>query len=357
MKSIRKLKNNLFFDLNDGSCQEKLQVILPQDVRNSNLTTGSSVLAIGKLSISPSGQLELHANKIDVLGTCTISNGYPFAPRKMYPPEYIRQYLHFRPRTNKFSSLLRIRDAITFEIHNFLHSRGFINIHTPVLTSNDCEGAGEVFVVMPDNKLLLKEMQKPNVPFDEAYFGTKVYLSVSGQLHLEAAAHGLSKVYTFGPTFRSENSRSRHHLSEFYMLEVEIAFLDTIDELISFIELMIKSITSQLLNKHSEDIANFQPIKDSNIIMYANKSYCVLDFDEVSSILHKNIDKFKTPYSINEGPSKEHEIFLVKYCEAPVFIINWPKYMKPFYMKECNHDPLKVSFSYIVFITKIYREN
>lgn len=339
---MRKMKENLFFDVNDGSCMKRLQVVISQEHKIANLTPGSSVSAIGNLSLAPSGQLELHPNEINILGACDLSDGYPFTPRKTYPPEYLRQYLHLRPRTNKFASLLRIRDVINFEIHNYLRLNGFINIHTPILTSNDCESAGEVFVVTPDNKSLLKDMVKPGVPLEQAYFNTKTYLSVSGQLHLEAAAQALSKVYTFGPTFRAENSKSRHHLSEFYMLEVEIAFLTTIEELIVFIEDLTRSVSKQILEQCSEDISNYQVISEGNVIMYADKSYQKLSFDEVTTILERNSDKFKSAYSSNEGPSKEHEMFLVKYCQAPVFVINWPKYMKPFYMKECIADNSKV---------------
>ncbi|KAI4462879.1 aspartyl/lysyl-trna synthetase [Holotrichia oblita] len=337
------MKDNLFVDVNDGSCSKKLQVVIPQQNKNADITTGASLIATGKLNIGASGQIELQANKIDILGECIISQGYPFAPRKIYPPEYIRQYLHLRPRTNKFGSLLRIRDALNFEIHNFLHLNGFINIHTPILTSSDCEGAGEVFVVTPNNNELLKDMKRSDISLEEAYFNKKAYLSVSGQLHLEAAAHGLCKVYTFGPTFRAENSKSKHHLSEFYMLEVEMAFTENIEELISFIERLIRTISSEVLNKCSEDIANFEATTENNFMFYASKPYHILNYAEALDVLEKNIDKFKTAYCNKEGPSKEHEMFLVKHCGGPVFIINWPKEMKPFYMKECVNDPVRVS--------------
>ncbi|GJQ65406.1 hypothetical protein Trydic_g7516 [Trypoxylus dichotomus] len=343
VKSMRKMKDTIFFDVNDGSCARRLQVALPQMKKKDNLTTGSSIVATGKLNISPLGQIEVQAERIEILGICSINEGYPFAPRKTYPPEYIRQYLHLRSRTSKFASMLRIRNTITFEIHNYLHLKGFINIHTPILTSNDCEGAGEVFVVTADNKSLLKNMVKSNVPFDQAYFGAKTYLSVSGQLHLEAAVHGLSKVYTFGPTFRAENSRSRHHLSEFYMLEVEIAFLDTIEELSLFIEDLVKTVSSQVLDKCIEDITNFHTVPGNNIAMYTNKKYQILSYDEAVGILQNNSDKFKTGCCSKDGLSKEHEMFLVKHCGGPVFILNWPKEMKPFYMKECSSNNSKVA--------------
>lgn len=343
------MKDNLFFDVNDGSSPKRLQVIMSQTKGNNHLSVGSSIVAEGNLSTAPSGQLELQAKNVEVLGSCVISEGYPFAPRKSYAQDYVRQYLHLRPRTNKFASLLRIRNGINFEIQNYLYTNGFVNIQTPIITSNDCEGAGEIFVVVPDNKSLLKNMTKPETPPEEIYFGTKTFLSVSGQLHLEAAAHGLSKVYTFGPTFRAENSKSRHHLSEFYMLEVEIAFIDSIEELITSIEVLMKSVCSNVLDKHSEDIATFQSVNDSNIFL--NKPYRVMDFEEAALILEKNNDKFKHAYSKGQSISKEHEIFLVKYSNSLVFIINWPKQMKPFYMRELSEDSTKVTdFNIYIFV-------
>lgn len=337
------MKENTFFDISDGSTSQKIQVIIPSTLHVDHLTTGASVVASGPLNKTPKGQLELKANKLEVPGKCPLTDGYPFLPRKSYPDDYIRQYLHLRPRTNKFSSLLRVRDAASLAIHEHLHSEGYVNIHTPILTSNDCEGAGEVFVVQPENKSLLKSMKKSGVSQEETYFDTKAFLTVSGQLHLEAAVHGLSKVYTFGPTFRAENSRSRLHLSEFYMLEVETAFSDSIEDLTNLIEKLLKGVTSRTLDKCNEDILKVHN-KSLEDFAWVQKNFPIVTYEEAVGIVKRNeaaLGKLN-----NEGFTKEQEIFLAKHFgDVPTFVINWPKKMKPFYMSGCPTDDTKVSLT------------
>lgn len=345
VKSLRKQKENVFIDINDGSCNNRLQVFISAKEKPSNLTTGSSIIASGKLAKTPKGQLELIANNINITGECVISDGYPFAPRKIYPPEYIRQYLHLRPRTNKFSSLLRIRDTATKAINDYFHEEGYFQIHTPILTSNDCEGAGEVFSVQPEKKAILKDMLKNGVSEEEAYFNTKAFLTVSGQLHLEAVAHGLSKVYTFGPTFRAENSKSRLHLSEFYMVEAETAFVENLEDVMGTIEKLLKQVTKTIVDKHSNEMQQLNELENNFNLNWVDKPFIVLEYDEALGILEKNRGKLSSGVDKEEGLSKEHELFLVTHCGgALTFVINWPKNMKPFYMKECSHDPTKVNF-------------
>lgn len=295
----------------------------------------------GFLSSTPTGQLELKADDIQVCGECVLTDGYPFLPKKTYSPEYVRQHIHLRSRTNKFAALLRIRSEATFAIHQHFKSEGYINVHTPILTSNDCEGAGEVFTVRPECEKTLKEMAKPNIPPNEAYFDCKTYLTVSGQLHLEAVAHGLSKVYTFGPTFRAENSRSRLHLSEFYMIEAEAAFIDKLEQLTQTIERLIKRVTENVLNNASDDIKCCD--ENTTTQEWINKAFPVITYDECVSILDKNQGRYNGVFDEKAGLTKEHEIFVVKYCgNVPTFIINWPKRMKPFYVRECENDSAKV---------------
>ncbi|XP_017775629.1 PREDICTED: probable asparagine--tRNA ligase, mitochondrial [Nicrophorus vespilloides] len=337
VKSMRKMKENVFFDVSDGCSEKRLQILLNNSLKPTDLTPGSSIIAKGKLSLSPKGDLELNAEEVKVLGECIVSEGYPFAPKKQYNADYIRQYLHLRSRTNKFSSVLRIRDAATFAVHEHLHEQGYINVHTPILTSNDCEGAGEVFTVFPDNKETLKQMSKPNQSKEEAYFNSKVFLSVSGQLHLEALSHGISKVYTFGPTFRAENSRSRLHLSEFYMLETETAFMSDIKQLTDHIENMVVEMTKKILNKYPEDLKKAQDIEVD--LSWVNKKFPILTYEEAVDIAKQRDVSFNS----EEGFTKEDEMFIVKHCgNIPTFIIDWPKEKKPFYMKECTHDSTKV---------------
>lgn len=214
-------------------------------------------------------------------------------------------------------------------------------MHTPILTSNDCEGAGEVFKVLPESNSLMKTMLKEGQNQDEAYFNRKTFLTVSGQLHLEAAAHGLSKVYTFGPTFRAENSKSRFHLSEFYMIEAEIAFVDNVQVLTRFVEDLLKKVTGKLFGQMGED---FDRCQGSEECPWLNKEFPTITYKQAVDILNNKTDNFKESFNPNEGFSKEHELFLVKqFDNIPVFVINWPKEMKPFYMKE-NPDGTVAAF-------------
>ena len=180
------MKNNVFVDINDGSCSEKLQVLVTKSDLPESLTFGASVKANGPIVKNKNAQLELVAKEINVIGPCIVSEGYPFAPRKSYNSEYIRQFLHLRPRTSNFSALLRMRSAATSAVNNYFANNGYIQIHTPILTSNDCEGAGEVFRVRPESENLVREMAKEETKLEEAYFDSKAFLTVSGQLHLEA---------------------------------------------------------------------------------------------------------------------------------------------------------------------------
>uniref|UniRef100_A0A1Y1LFX4 asparagine--tRNA ligase n=3 Tax=Photinus pyralis TaxID=7054 RepID=A0A1Y1LFX4_PHOPY len=340
IKASRKMKQHLFLDVNDGSCSKNLQVIATT-ANASSLTSGSSIIATGVLQHSPKNEFELNSEHIELCGGCNIQDGYPFAPRKVYSTDYVRQYLHFRPRTSHFSSLLRIRDAATRAIHNFFHKEGYLHVHTPILTSNDCEGAGETFAVVPNNQETLKNMVRSHLLPEEAYFNSKTFLTVSAQLHLEAVVHGLSKVYTLGPTFRAENSKSRLHLSEFYMLEAECAFINGLDDVLVLIEKLVKNVTTDVLNECEDDLKKSSEGGDN--FAWLDKKFVVLTYDGAAAILK---DKTKYPGDFVEGASlnKDHEKFLVEYCGGiPTFVINWPKDLKPFYMKECVEDESRVA--------------
>ncbi|XP_045478786.1 probable asparagine--tRNA ligase, mitochondrial [Harmonia axyridis] len=343
--NVRKQKQHIFLDLNDGSTSDRLQVIVPSslDCNIKDLLPGSSVRMMGFLTLSPKGNVEVFAKDLKVLSKCSTEEGYPFAPRKQYSPEYLRQYFHLRSKTRKFSSLLRVRSAAAFAFHSAFKDEGFTNVHTPILTSNDCEGAGEAFKVVPDNENLLKQMAKPKIPSDEIFFDRKSYLTVSGQLHLEAIANGLGKVYTFGPTFRAENSKSRLHLAEFYMIEAEIPFLQEIKPLLKTVEGLIKKVTSHLLENNLADIHTCQELQ-KNELEWINKEFPILTYDEALKIIADCSSEFQEPVDLQNGIKKEHELFLVKYLgNIPTFIIDWPKDDKPFYMKEKSDDNTKVS--------------
>lgn len=315
------------------------------DVNIKDLLPGSSVTMLGCLTLSPKGNVELFAKDIKILSKCSTEEGFPFAPRKQYPPEYLRQYFHLRSKTKKFSSLLRVRSAATFAFHSVFREEGFTNVHTPILTSNDCEGAGEAFKVIPDNEDLLRKMAKPKAVNDEIFFNKKSYLTVSGQLHLESIVNGLGKVYTFGPTFRAENSKSRLHLAEFYMIEAEIPFLQELKPLLISVESLIKKVTTILLENNIDDIHTCQDLQKDELD-WINKEFPVLTYEEALKIIQEHSSEFQEPVELKNGIKKEHEIFLVKHMgNIPTFIIDWPKEDKPFYMKEKCDDDSKVSIS------------
>lgn len=182
------MKENIFLDLDDGSSPQHLQIVIKKEDKPKDLSFGSSVCVEGELTFAPNGRAELHAENVQLLGKCILDEGYPFAPRIKYSIDYVRQYLHLRARTRYFSSIMRLRDLATTSIGEHMRSRNFINIHTPILTSNDCEGAGEVFNVRAESKELLQKMCKENTKLEDAYFNGKVFLTVSAQLHLEAMA-------------------------------------------------------------------------------------------------------------------------------------------------------------------------
>ncbi|CAK9804593.1 Probable asparagine--tRNA ligase, mitochondrial [Anthophora quadrimaculata] len=338
---IRKMKHSIFVDLMDGSTSKVLQIVVPRSIKPDRLTFGSSITAEGKLFKTPDNKVELHASNITLVGECDVMDGYPFAPRKYYSEDYIRQYLHLRPRTRTFGSLLRLRDTASAAIEKYLRSKGFINVHTPILTSNDSEGLSELFLVKPECGNLIKQMRKTDASEEEAYFDNKAFLTVSGQLHLESIARAISRVYTFGPVFRAENSKSRLHLSEFHMLEAELAFVDNINILMNEIESMIKKVVGDILENSSSDIS----ILGAQEIQWLNEKFVCMTYDEAFSILQNNADSLEQPPpEFGSSLTKKHELFLVKHNnDVPVFVINWPKESKPFYMKEYEDDASKVA--------------
>lgn len=342
IKSVRKLKENAFLDVNDGTCAGNLQLVISKTLLNE-AAYGSSVDASGILGRTPKNQLELKVEHFQELGNCPLAEGYPFYPKKTYPPDYIRNHLHLRPQTPSFASTLRVRHHVTKCFNDYLDREGFVQIHTPTITSNDCEGAGEAFLVRPASGALLKHMAKKDVPLDRAYFDRQAYLTVSGQLHLEAMSHGLGKVYTFGPTFRAENSKSPIHLSEFYMLELEEAFMDSLEALTARIESIVKNVTKSLLDTAAEDLTAVRKLTTDvsleESFSWLNKPCPRISFKEAIEVLERNKSKLKSAVRPDEGINKEQELFLVSHYQSPVFVIDWPKAIKSFYMRENHTEP------------------
>ncbi|XP_034240353.1 probable asparagine--tRNA ligase, mitochondrial [Thrips palmi] len=356
VKSKRKMKLVTFIDVSDGSSSEKLQIAVTNEVP-PQIDVGASVKVDGIVqSFGKKGQIELLAESVELIGPCNLEDGYPFAPRKTYSMEYIRQKLLYRPRTNLFSSVLRLRSNAATAFRNHLNAEGFYEVNAPILTSSDCEGAGEVFSVKPNNQELLKQMAKEGQSQECAFFNSKVYLSVSGQMHLEAAVRGLSHVYTFGPTFRAENSKSRLHLAEFYMLEAEeILYNNSIETVISTIEKMLRNVTQCLLDssmadlesvrnvqiqqkKSARDVVEYEadPLDVENIqkTFLSSSPYTIMTYREAMDILSSSKNKFKSMPKFEDGLTKEHELYLVKHNKnRPIFVIEWPVHLKAFYMK------------------------
>ncbi|CAB0008583.1 unnamed protein product [Nesidiocoris tenuis] len=345
VSSLRKMKDTLFVDVLDGSSCRPLQIVVLKAEAPDNLQCGCSIEASGDLVENQNAQTEMQNAELSVVGPCNLEDGYPFAPRKRYTSDYVRQFLHLRHRYSGYNSLLRIRNEATLAVHSYYKEKGYINVHTPILTSNDCEGAGETFVADK-----FRPTGKGREKGPTGFFDDDAYLTVSGQLHLEVAARGLSQVYTFGPTFRAENSKSRLHLSEFYMLEAETTMLQTLDDLVESVQELIHYMTHCLISNCLSDLEKCRKeLGDPNLAdsltnfddMMSN--FTTMSYREAADILLNNADKLKTAFRDGQNFTKEQELFIVKHNNnVPVFVVEWPRSVKPFYMKSTAGDEKKV---------------
>ncbi|XP_009949696.1 PREDICTED: probable asparagine--tRNA ligase, mitochondrial, partial [Leptosomus discolor] len=349
VRSVRSQKEILFLHINDGSSLENLQVVADPSLENRDLTFGSAVEVQGELVRSPHRMqnMELKAETIRVVGPCdTLS--FPLKIKERHPLEYVRQFPHLRCRTNTLGSLLRIRSEATAAIHSFFQDNGYVHIHTPIITSNDCEGAGELF-----------QIETPNEAKESAekthFFNVPAFLTVSGQLHLEVMAGAFTHVFTFGPTFRAENSQSRRHLAEFYMVEAELSFTESLQDIMQVMEDLFKTVTSTVLSKCPRDVELFHKYiapaqKDRLEQMLKNKfvriSYneaveiLIISYNEAVEILKQASQTFTFKPEWGCDFQTEHEKHLVKHCgEVPVFVINYPYDLKPFYMRDNEDGP------------------
>lgn len=352
--NVRKMKNVKFLDVNDGSSLKHLQVVVDKKFDKLNFLIGAAIIAHGKVSETRGGQLEVQAVEIEINNTC-LHPQYPFSSKQQFTPQYVRQFLHLRSRNKTFSAVLRVRHSAQKAFHDYFDSEGYVNIHTPILTSNDCEGSGEVFTVKPDSGALLKEMKRDNVALEDAYFDHKTFLTVSGQLHLEAMALGLHKVYNFNPAFRAENCKSPCHLSEFYMIEAELAFVSEVQSVTGLVTNLVKTVTRQLLDKRSEDISyilkenkeNFETLEKE--FAWLDLDFPVISYVEAINILRNHRNEIKLAPNEEEGLCKEHEQFLTSYFNGPIFVVYWPKEIKPFYMRRTIEHPIFVDcFDFLV---------
>ena len=369
VKAARKQKANTFIDIDDGlvSGGKKLQLVIASHQVPESLNFHSFVKASGILKISQhrGQEVELEVESLELV--TPVKDKYPFQPRKKYDDDLPRSYPQYRAKQNDFASLLRIRSSLSKSIHDFFHEQNFVQIHTPILTANDCEGAGELFQVVPANDSISKKMKKPDVEsLDQAYFDKKVFLTVSGQLHLEAMCNGLEQVYTFSPAFRAEMGRTRRHLCEFSMIEAEkIIFDQDLDQLLKLQESLIKLSLAKTLDSHEGDVVNFLKLNslkhkskqvgnDDKSLEHVEKvlkePFIVMTYAEAFDILEANRQKFEVQPQFSHGLGKEHELFLVQHCHhVPVFVINWPKKTKAFYARQCSDNAGLVSAVDLLF--------
>ncbi len=332
-----------FLALHDGSCFDAIQAIVPNELDNYEsevlkLTTGCSVKVTGILVESPGkGQaFEIQATSVEVLGFVEDPDTYPMAAKR-HSIEFLREQAHLRARTNIGGAVTRVRNCLAQAVHRFLHSKGYFWISTPLITGSDCEGAGEMFRVSTLDMENLPRNDEGKVDYNQDFFGKETFLTVSGQLNVETYCNALSKVYTFGPTFRAENSNTTRHLAEFWMVEPEIAFADLADAA-DLAEEMLKYVFKAVLEERPDDMAFFQQRVDKTVIerlnSVINSEFVRLDYTDAITILENCDKKFENPVSWGVDLNSEHERYLAEeHFNGPVVLQNYPKDIKSFYMR------------------------
>ena len=359
VRSRRGNKNVSFIALNDGSTIKNIQIVVDLAVfpeeQLKPVTTGSCISATGHLVASQgSGQaVEIQLTELEVYGTADPEQ-YPLQ-KKGLSMEYLRTIAHLRPRTNTFGAVFRIRHNMAMAIHQYFHEHGFFYFHTPIITASDCEGAGQMFQVTTKNLYNLKKDDEGKIDYSDDFFGKQTSLTVSGQLEGELAAMALGKIYTFGPTFRAENSNTPRHLAEFWMIEPEVAFIQK-DELMDLEEDFIKYCVRWALEKCQDDLQFLNQFVDKGLIArlesVVNTDFVRLTYTEGIEILQKavkNGKKFEFPCSWGEDLASEHERYLVEeHFGKPVIMSDYPKDIKAFYMK-INEDDKTVQGTDVLF--------
>ena len=343
IRTKRSSKGISFIEVNDGSCLTNIQVIADSSLNNypeiDQLTTGSALVVSGRLVESPGkGQRwEIHAKNIEIINIA--SEDYPLQ-KKRHSDEFLRTIAHLRPRTNKYGAAFRIRSELSYAIHKFFRDRGFRYIHTPILTGSDCEGAGELFQVTA--------LDMENIPcfngkvdYSADFFRSATGLTVSGQLSAEMFALALGDVYTFGPTFRAENSNTSRHAAEFWMVEPEMAFCDLKGDM-DIAEEMLKYLTGFVQENCAQDIELFAKFVDKELIRTIDNvltsDFTRIQYEEAVEILKKSKERFEYEISYGKDLQSEHERYLTeKYFKKPVIVYDYPRDIKPFYMRQ-NDD-------------------
>ena len=345
VRNLRDSKAFGFIDLNDGSCHKGIQVVFEREkidnydeIAHQNI--GAALVVHGVVELTPEAKqpFELKATKIEVEGTSTPD--YPLQPKR-HTPEFLREIAYLRPRTNLFSAVFRVRSEIAFAIHEFFNSRGFVYVHTPLITGSDCEGAGEMFRVTTLDLDELPRTEDGKIDYSKDFFGKSANLTVSGQLEGETFAMAFGNIYTFGPTFRAENSNTARHAAEFWMIEPEIAFAD-LDDNMELAWDMIRHIIRHVLDKCPQEMQFFNSFVDKTLLERLNSlvdsDYVKVTYTEAVELLQKSGQKFQYPISWGSDLQTEHERYLTEQIfKKPVFVIDYPKEIKSFYMRQ-NDD-------------------
>jgi asparaginyl-tRNA synthetase len=341
-----------FIHLNDGSCLANLQLVAPKDLPNYDtevlrLTSGASLRCTGILVESGGrGQsVEVQVQQIEVLGLVEDPDHYPIQP-KQHSYEFLRTVAHLRPRTNTFGAVTRIRHVAARAIHDFFDRQGYYWVNTPIITASDAEGAGQLFRVSTLDLANLPRDDQGGVDFKQDFFGRETYLTVSGQLNVEAYCLAMSKVYTFGPTFRAENSNTARHLAEFWMVEPEVAFAD-LNDLADLAEAFLKSVFADVLARCGDDLAFFaehvEPTAVSRLQALVDQPFVRMDYSDAIEILQRSGQSFEFTPQWGLDLQTEHERFLTEqHCQAPVVVMNYPEEIKAFYMRR-NDDGRSVA--------------
>ena len=340
IRNHRKQKEFGFIDFSDGTCFKHLQIVYSNSISNfdevQKYHIGSAIEVHGVLVKSEGlGQdVELKANNIILLGDCP--EDYPMQPKR-HTMEFLREQAYLRPRTNIFQAVFRIRSVAAMAIHTYFQDRGYVYFHAPLITASDCEGAGEMFKV---TTLDLEKIKEGKLDYSKDFFGKPTSLTVSGQLQAETFATAFKKTYTFGPTFRAENSNTKTHANEFWMIEPEIAFCD-LNQNMDIMEDMLKYIVNFVLEKCLDEIDFLDKFVEKGLkeklTKLVNSKFTRITHEEVITILKKANQKFEFMPEYGEDIAKEHEKYITEYFNGPVFITNWPKDIKAFYMKQ-NED-------------------
>lgn len=343
VKTRRDSKAGLsFVNLHDGSCFNAIQLVVNEQLDNYQevlkLTTGCAIKATGKLIASQGKgqQCEIQVESLEVVGWVENPESYPIQAKR-HTLEYLRDVAHLRPRTNTLSAVTRIRDCLAQAIHRFFHARGYFWIHTPIITASDCEGAGEMFRVSTLDLLNIPKTSEGKVDFSRDFFGRETFLTVSGQLNAEAYCLALSKVYTFGPTFRAENSNTSRHLAEFWMIEPEVAFAN-LQDIALLSQDLLRFVCKTVLEERDDDMNFFNQLVSPGCIErienIVNSEFEIMTYTHAITALSKVEKKFIYPINWGLDLQSEHERYLAEeLCQKPVIITDYPKDIKGFYMR------------------------